>query len=130
MRLLLVPLFACFAIATIGCRNDSQSPPPATELIGGPCQYSEKTAIAVVSDADQEQVRFLINESVVPYSREDLPSDYDYSPGKRFRVTEKRITEGTCTPYILTVDGPTDALAPEPRKRAKGWKFPEPTWKY
>ncbi|MBK1858617.1 hypothetical protein [Cerasicoccus arenae] len=117
-------LFLIGAAALLAaCQPRTQTPPPATELIGGPCKYDSTSAVAVVSDSDDEQVRFLINGRVTSYSRSDLP-DFDYQSGARFSVVEKRITQGTCTPYILEVVGPT--TMPPPASQTTKWHQPNP----
>ncbi|WP_309381327.1 hypothetical protein [Cerasicoccus frondis] len=102
----------CFLIASAAtlltaCKTNQseQAPPPPAQLVGGPCEYNDTPGIAVVSDSDAEQVRFLIDGRITPYSRQDLP-DYDYQTGAKFKVIEKRITKGACTPYILEILGP------------------------
>ncbi|MGE9294910.1 MAG: hypothetical protein ACQKBV_01280 [Puniceicoccales bacterium] len=119
-------LFSLFAIILAGCQNASETPPPRQELVGGPCSYSESAAVATVSDINAEQVRFLINGELTPYSRQDLPSKFDYKPGAQFDVIEKRITKGTCTPYILEVVNQIGATS-QSAERTTIYKHPDPS---
>jgi len=126
MRSFLLSLLP-LTLALAGCQS-SDAPPPPQELVGGPCSYEETPAVATVSDVDAEQVRFLINGEITPYSRRDLPDQFTYTPGARFNVVEKRIVEGACTPYILEIKGP--AAAPRSSaNRGAGYQFPDPALK-
>lgn len=80
----------------------------------------------MVSDSTGEQVRFLIDGRLVPYARQDLPSLYNYDSGMKFSVVEKRITQGTCTPYILEVVGPAAPAPGQPQSRTNVYKQPNP----
>jgi len=118
----IIPFFACAAAFFTGCESTSKTPAPRNELVGGPCRYEETLAIATVSDADASQVRFLINGEISPHERTDLPAQFNYRPGSRFRVIEKHITEGTCTPYLLEVVGPAQI-----DERTTTFRFPDPS---
>ena len=120
---------AATAALLSACKTEEpNSPPPPAQLVGGPCSYDETPGIATVSDADAEQVRFLIDGNITPYSRQDLP-DYDYATGAQFKVIEKRITKGTCTPYILDILGPATsadlARPPHPASREPRYTHPD-----
>lgn len=121
--------FSLLALASAmltGCQNANEPPPPPQQLVGGPCKYEETPGVALVSDADADQVRFLIDGRVVPYARQDLAKEYEYAPGARFSVVEKRITEGTCTPYILEVVGPASGPR-QPQSRTNTYTPPDPS---
>ncbi len=125
-------LLAAVAAALLtGCKTDDSSAPPSpAQLVGGPCTYEETPGVAVVSDSDAEQVRFLIDGRVTPYSRQDLP-DYPFATGDQFNVIEKRITKGTCTPYILEIVGPVNnastSSAPHPASQQSRYQHPDPS---
>lgn len=112
----LLILLPVLTLGFVACESTSDDPPPPPrELIGGPCDYDSTPGIAIVSDADSDTVRFLIDGKIVPYARQDLPSDYDYYSGEQYQVIEKHITKGTCTPYILEIVGPVNT----PRQSAQ-----------
>lgn len=127
----LTALFVLASLLMVGCQPAAKAPPPASQLIGGPCQYDEMNTEAVVSDSDTAQVRFLINGQVIPYSRQDLPDQYAYASGDKFNVVEKRITEGTCTPYILEIVSATRSSMPPPppAEQTTIWRYPDPSLK-
>lgn len=128
---LLTLLAASAAALLTACKTNesSDAPPSPAQLVGGPCQYDETPGIAVVSDSDAEQVRFLIDGRVTPYSRQDLP-DYAFATGDQYKVIEKRITKGTCTPYILEIVAPVDGAASMPQAPAAAqesrYQYPDP----
>lgn len=128
MRPSFVLLSVLFSSLLIGCEtNESTSPPPPPqELVGGPCHYAEKSVIAVVSDSNAEQVRFLIDGEIKPFSRNDLPGRFQYETGDRYRAMEKRIAQGTCTPYILEITGQAD-MPPTNQDRTSTFSFPDPS---
>lgn len=77
---------------------------PPGPIAGGPCSYETSVIEATAVEMDEDGVLFDSAEGEVW-----VPAEYLGAlpaPGEALTLKRERITEGTCTPEIYSVDGP------------------------